>query len=83
LTARSNLHLVPEPHIVRDILARHPDIVGDLVVLVALFRARQDTDASETMDRRMVDIVRFDIPLAAAPLKFSCQDVEIAESRNR
>jgi hypothetical protein len=37
LTVGTNLHLILKTHVVLDVLARHADIVGDLVDLIALF----------------------------------------------
>jgi hypothetical protein len=36
LTVGADLHLAAEAHAVLDVLARHPDVVGDLIDLVVL-----------------------------------------------
>jgi hypothetical protein len=62
LTVRRDLHLLPEPHIMLNVLARHPDIVGDLVDFVALRGVCQDAGAAKTMDGGMVCFVGLNIP---------------------
>ena len=52
----------------QDVLAGHPDIVGDLVDFVALLGAGKDSRAAQTMDGRVVGVVRFDIPLVLLDL---------------
>ena len=42
------------------VLAAHADVVGDLVDVVAGFRARQDAGA-RPMDRRVVGVLGIDI----------------------
>jgi hypothetical protein len=39
---------------VLDVLARHADVVGDLVDLIALLGARQNAGAAQPVDRRVV-----------------------------
>ena len=58
-----DLHLVPEAHVVLDVLARHADIVGDLVDLVALLGARKDAGAAKAVNGGMVGIIGIDVPL--------------------
>jgi hypothetical protein len=48
-TVRGDLHLVAEAHVVGDVLARHADVVGDLVDLIALLGAGQDAGASQAV----------------------------------
>jgi hypothetical protein len=48
---------------VLDVLARHADVIGDLVDIIALLSAGKDSRAAQTMDGRVVGVVRFDIPL--------------------
>ena len=43
-----------------DVLARHADVVGDLVDVVALFGTGQDAGAAEPVNGRMVGVVRVD-----------------------
>ena len=52
LAVGANLHLVAEPHVVLDVLAGHADIVGDLVDLIALLGAGEDSGPAQPVDRR-------------------------------
>jgi len=45
-----------------DVLARHADVVGDLVDLVALFGTGQDAGAPQPMNGWVICIIRIDIP---------------------
>jgi hypothetical protein len=47
LAIGANLHLVAEPHVVLDVLAGHADIVGDLVDLIALLGAGEDSGPAQ------------------------------------
>jgi hypothetical protein len=58
-----DLHLIPEAHVVLDVLPGHADVVGDLVDLVALLGARQDAGAAQAVDGRMVSVVGLDVPI--------------------
>jgi hypothetical protein len=58
---RGDLHLVAEAHVVGDVLARHADVVGDLVDLIALLGAGQDAGASQAVDGRMVGLFGIDV----------------------
>jgi hypothetical protein len=66
---RSNLHLVAEAHVVGDVLARHSDIVGDLVDVVPLLGPGKDSRTAQAVDCRMVGIVRVDIPFVFLDLR--------------
>ena len=60
LAVSADLHLVAEPHVMPDVLARHADIVGDLVNLIALLGAGEDSGPAEPVDGRMVGVVRIE-----------------------
>jgi hypothetical protein len=53
LVIGANLHLVAEPHVVLDVLAGHADIVGDLVDLLALLDAGEDSGPAQPYQRKM------------------------------
>jgi hypothetical protein len=59
---RIDAHLVQESHIVVDHLARHPDVVGDLINIEAFHPAHQDAGTAQTMDGRPLYIIRVDFP---------------------
>ena len=63
-----DLHLIPEAHVVLDVLPGHADVVGDLVDLVALLGARQDAGAAQAVDGRMVGVVGLDVPIVLLDL---------------
>ena len=46
-----------------DVLARHADVAGDLVDLIALLGARQNACAAQTVNGRVVGLDGVDIPL--------------------
>jgi hypothetical protein len=46
-----------------DVLARHADVVGDLVGLIALLGARQNAGAAQTVDGRVVGVLGVDVPI--------------------
>jgi hypothetical protein len=58
-----------------DVLARHADVVGDLVGLIALLGARQNAGAAETVDGRVVGVLGVDVPIV--PRGASATDPEI------
>jgi hypothetical protein len=47
LAVGANLHLVAEPHVVLDVLTGHANIVGDLVDLIALLGAGEDSGPAQ------------------------------------
>jgi hypothetical protein len=63
LAVGADLHLVAEPHVMLDVLAGHADIVGDLVDLIALLGAGEDSGPAQPVDGRMVGVVRIDVPI--------------------
>ena len=54
--------------LVLDVLARHADVVGDLVDLIALLGAGEDAGAPQPVDRGMVGVLRVDIPFVLLDL---------------
>jgi hypothetical protein len=64
LAVGADLHLVAEAHVMIDAPARHTDVVGDLVDLVALPGARQSAGGVEPVNGRMVCVVRVDVPIS-------------------
>jgi hypothetical protein len=69
LAVGADLHLVAEAHVVLDVLARHADIVGDLVDLVALLGAGEYSSSAQAVDGRMVGIVGVDVPIVFLDLR--------------
>jgi hypothetical protein len=61
-TVRSDLHLTLEAHVVLNVLARHSNIIGNLVDLVPLLRAGKDSRTAQPVYGWMVGFVRFDVP---------------------
>jgi hypothetical protein len=47
LSVRANLHLIAEAHVMLDILTGHADVVGDLVDVVVLLGAGEDSDPAQ------------------------------------
>lgn len=62
LSIGAGRHLILEAHVVLDVLARHPDLVGDLVEVVTLLGTGEDAGAAQAVDGRMVGVFRVDVP---------------------
>ncbi len=56
----TDLHLILEAHVVLNVLARHADVVGDLVGFIALLGTGEDAGAAQAMNGRMVGVVGVD-----------------------
>jgi hypothetical protein len=69
LAVGSDLHLIPEAHVVFDVLTGHSDVVGDLVDLVALFGSSQNAGPAQPVDGRVVSVLGVDIPLVLLDLR--------------
>lgn len=58
----ANFHLILKTRVVFDVLARHADVVCDLVNLVAFFGPGKDARSPQSVGGWMVGIVRIDVP---------------------
>jgi len=45
-----------------DVLARHADVIGDLVDLVALFGPSKDSGAAQAVNRGVIGVFGVDVP---------------------
>jgi hypothetical protein len=69
LPVGGDLHLVAEADVVLHVLARHTDVVGDLVDVIAVLGAGEDTGPAQPVNGRVVCVFRIDVPFVLPGLR--------------
>ena len=63
LPSSPHRHLIFEAHVMFDHLARHADVIGDLLDIVTQCSSRKNSSATKAVNRRMLRVQGIDIPI--------------------